>query len=386
MLNLQRRDFLVAGGAAAALTMLRHQGLAQSEEVVVPWLDQPPPIPPPATKSVKNLFRWEDLGSWITPNDKFFEVNHYNWPIIDENSWRLDVGGLVAKPLTFSLSDLKHLPRAEVTSTIECSGNHGFPFFTSAVGNAKWSGTSLAAILNSAEVQRNAIEVVFFGVDQGEETVRKGTPLELTFTANFARSMSIEDAMSPANLLCFEMNDAPLPPEHGFPLRLIAPGWFGIANVKWLRRIELRDTRFMGRFMGRDYVTIREESRDGEKITVESSVGRMLLNSVPARVVQRGGRYRIIGAAWGASPVAAVEVKVDGGAWMPAMLDENQKSEFAWRFWSIDWSPTAGEHSVTSRAIDKAGHVQPAMDDPRIVGKRTYWESNGQVARRIRIT
>jgi DMSO/TMAO reductase YedYZ molybdopterin-dependent catalytic subunit len=107
---------------------------------------------------------------------------------------------------------------------------------------------------------------VFFGADQGEEVVRRGTPLELKFTGHLARSMSIADAISPANILCYEMNGETPPAVHRAPARLIAPGWFGIANVKWLRRIEVRDTRFVGRFMGRDYVTVRDETHDGETV------------------------------------------------------------------------------------------------------------------------
>jgi DMSO/TMAO reductase YedYZ molybdopterin-dependent catalytic subunit len=333
---------------------------------------------------IRSLTRWEDLNSWITPNDKFFGVNHYDWPQIDERAWQLDVAGQVTRPLSLTLSELKSLPRAEITSTIECSGNNGFPFFTSAIGNARWAGTSLANILRAAQIKVGAIEVVFFAADKGEETLRKGTPLELAFTGNFARSMSIDDAKSPANLVCYEMNGSPLPALNGFPVRLIAPGWYGVANVKWLSRIELRDTRFMGRFMGRDYVTVREEQRDGKTIVTETSAGRTLLKSAPSRITLRDGRYRISGMAWGPN-VAGVEVKTDSGPWIKATLEDTGGSEFAWRFWHFDLSPEPGDHSVTSRAIDKAGNIQPAMDDASIVNKKTYWESNGQITRRFRI-
>lgn len=264
-------------------------------------------------------------------------------------------------------------------------GNHGLPFFTSAIGNAQWAGTSLADILGPAQIKPGALEVVFFGADQGEEVLRRGTPLELTFTGHFARSMSIEDAMNTGNILCYEMNGEALPAAHGAPVRLIAPGWFGIANVKWLRRIEVRNTRFMNRFMGRDYVTVREEQRDGEMVVVETTVGRGLLKSAPARVTLNDGHYSIAGMAWGPTPIAAVEVKIDDGAWTKAVLAERDKSQFAWRFWHLDWPATPGEHSITSRAINSAGNVQPAMDDPIIANKKTYWESNGQITRRVRI-
>jgi DMSO/TMAO reductase YedYZ molybdopterin-dependent catalytic subunit len=330
---------------------------------------------------VGNLLQWEQLDSWLTPNDKFFTVGHYNKPSLDEKNWTLEVTGLVKRPLSFTVQELKARPRQEVIFTLECSGNHGFPWFLGGIGTAKWAGTPLAPILQEAGVLDNGIEVVFFGSDAGEEVVRG-----IKMPQNFARSMSLADAMNPHNLLCYEMNGVPLPQAHGFPVRLIIPGWYGIANVKWLQRIDIMDTRYMGRFMARDYVTIREEQRHGETVWTETSVGRALLKSVPAKVIRQNGHYHIVGAAWGA-PIQRVEVQIDGGPWTPATIDRDQEAEFAWKIWSLDWEkPTPGEHTITSRAIDTAGHIQPAMDDPRIAKKRTYWESNGQVSRRIRIS
>ena len=203
--------------------------------------------------------------------------------------------------------------------------------------------------------------------------------------APFGRSMSVQDAMNPNLLLCYEMNGVPLPQAHGFPLRLIAPGWYGVANVKWLNRIELRDTRFEGRFMGRDYVTIREEEIGGQKLAVETSVGRALLKSAPARITRLGDRYRIVGAAWG-GVIARVEVRIDDAPWKPADIDRTEDSEFAWKIWSLDWErPSPGDHVITSRVTDTAGQVQPTIEDPAIASKRTYWESNGQISRRVRI-
>jgi DMSO/TMAO reductase YedYZ molybdopterin-dependent catalytic subunit len=214
----------------------------------------------------------------------------------------------------------------------------------------------------------------------GEETVR-GQKI----TQHFARSMSLADARSPHNMLCYEMNGQPLSTRHGFPLRLIAPGWYGIANIKWLQRIEVRSQRLMNRFMARDYVTLRKEAIDGTPVWTESSVGRSLLKSAPARVVRRGDAYRIEGAAWG-RPIGKVEVQIDAGPWQTARLDSTNVRRFSWRFWSLDWADaTPGTHTITSRAIDKEGHVQPAKDDPLITNKITYWESNGQITRQVRI-
>jgi DMSO/TMAO reductase YedYZ molybdopterin-dependent catalytic subunit len=189
------------------------------------------------------------------------------------------------------------------------------------------------------------------------------------------------------------MNGAPLPTEHGFPLRLIAPGWYGVANVKWLTRIEVVDQRYAGRFMARDYVTIREETRDRKTVWTFATVRHDRLKSAPAKVTRRHGRYAIAGAAWGA-PIAEVEVRIDDGPWMTAELEDARprksrsrgRGEFAWRFWTLDWGkPAAGDHTITSRAFDVEGNLQPAPDDPYLAGKVTFWESNGQITRRIRI-
>jgi DMSO/TMAO reductase YedYZ molybdopterin-dependent catalytic subunit len=221
-------------------------------------------------------------------------------------------------------------------------------------------------------------------------TPDSGGTLDLTITEQFARSMSLDDALNADNLLCYEMNGEPLPPEHGFPLRLIAPGWYGVANVKWLTRIELRDGRFAGRFMARDYVTIREEVHDGETVWTFTTVSHDRLKSAPAKVTRRGNRYGIMGAAWGA-PIARVEVQIDDGPWMAARLDRRRprarrSREFAWTFWTLHWGrPEPGEHRIRSRAFDVDGNVQPAPDDPYLASKVTYWESNGQITRRVLI-
>jgi len=382
--HMSRRNLLLQGSmAVAGLALLRvpqlaHAFSAQPGEDVLTWLDQPASNPVPEV--VGKQLRWEDLDSWFTPNDQFFTVAHYNKPALDAAAWRLQIGGLVSQPLTLTLDDLKSRPRQEVTFTLECSGNHGLPFFWGGIGNATWAGTPLAPVLQEAGVQDQGIEVVFFGSDTGVEDVR-----DVKMPQHFARSMALADALDPRNLLCYEMNGEPLPQLHGFPLRLIAPGWYGIANTKWLERIEVLPTRYENRFMARDYVTIREQQRDGQSVWTETSVGRALLKSAPAKVTREAGQYRIVGAAWGA-PIASVEVRIDAGPWLPATIDEGEDAEFAWKLWSLEWAnAAAGEHAITSRAIDTQGNIQPAQDDPWITGKHTYWESNGQVTRRVRL-
>ena len=379
--RMSRRELLVRGGVTAAgFALLRADAAAallgtSAQEEVIPWLDRPPPAP---IQDV-NVLDWEALDSWITPTNKMFRVGHYGRPVIEERDWSLEVSGLVERPGRFTLQELRARPRRDVVFTLECAGNRGFPGFIGAVHNARWTGTSLASVLEEAGVLDSGIEVVFWGTDEGEEEIRGNT-----ITQNFARSMSIQDAMDSNLILCYEVNGGPLPTAHGFPLRLIAPGWYGIANVKWLKRIEVRNTRFMGKFMARDYVTLRHEEVGGESIWVETSVGRSRINSIAARVTRGGGGYRIHGAAWGAA-LERVEVRVDEGPWRSATLGEGQNSPYTWTHWHLDWDGSSpGEHTIISRATDADGNVQPAPTDPAIANKVTYWESNGQVTRRIR--
>jgi DMSO/TMAO reductase YedYZ molybdopterin-dependent catalytic subunit len=375
---------MLAGGATlAGLAFLRLDRLVaavplQQGEEIVRWLDQPAEVPPPAQAIIGQQLVWEELDAWITPTDKFFTIKHFGQPTIDKASWRLNVAGLVGTPMTLTLDQIKARPRQEVTFTLECSGNTGLPFFWGGIGNATWAGTPLAPLLQEAGVLDQGKEVVFWARDVGSQKVR-----DMDVTAPFARSLSISDAMSSNYLLCYEMNGAPLEDSHGAPLRLLMPGWYGVANVKWLDRIEVIDSRFAGHFMARDYVTIREEQRDGQPVFTEKVVGKALLKSAPARVTRSNGGYRIAGAAWG-GPVASVEVQVDGGPWMPATIEQGAGSDYTWKFWSLSWPEAApGEHTVTSRATDTSGNVQPAMTDPSIAGKKTYWESNGQITRRV---
>ena len=244
--DISRREMLIQGSATlTALALLQTSWLAQAfpsrpGEEVVPWLDQP--TANPSGGVVENLHQWEELASWLTPNDKFFSVAHYNKPVIDGKTWNLEITGLVKKPMTLTLPAIKALPRQEVVFTLECSGNHGFPWFTSGIGTAKWTGTPLAPLLKQAAVLDRGSEVVFWGSDVGVEEVR-----QIKMPQHFARSMSVTDAMNSNILLCYEMNGETLSPPHGFPVRLIVPGWYGITNVKWLKRIEIRRLRQVGR-------------------------------------------------------------------------------------------------------------------------------------------
>jgi len=383
MVTMPRREFIFSSAAtlAAFSANFAQASPSRSGETLIPWLDQPPPGADPCCTTP---MLWENFDQWITPNEKIFTVHHFDWPVIDAAGWKLEIDGLVNNPMTLTLDDIKARPSQDVMFTLECSGNHGFPDFTTAIGNAEWVGTSLASILEEAGVKGDGIEVAFWGNDVGDITL-KDAIRDVAMHQNFARSMSLADAMSPHNILCHTMNDQPLSPAHGFPVRLIAPGWYGIANVKWLKRIEIRDTRFQSLLMARDYVTIREERHNGETVRAETSVGRTRLKSAPGRVTNHADGLRISGAAWG-QPIDHVEVQIDDGPWVKAFIDWDELAgksvDYAWVFWQLDWpDATPGEHRITSRAFDKTGNMQPAMDDPLITGKHTYWESNGQITR-----
>lgn len=374
---ISRREAVRRGGTLAAGMVLVPADLARRleaiapQEAVIPWTNAP------AAGGRANTLDWQALTSWVTPNEDLFGVGHYGTPEIDADAWALELTGLVERPRTLTLDEIRSRPRRSVTCVIECAGNRGFATFMGAVHNATWTGTPLAPLLDEVGVQAEGIEVVFFGADQGTEEIR-----DIQVTQNFARSMSIDEVRAEDLLLAYEVNGAPLPTANGFPLRLVAPGWYGVAHVKWLERIEVRDRRFMGRFMARDYVTLRQEGPDTDAVWAETLVGRMNVNSIPAKVVRQGTAYRIHGAAWGAD-LDRVEVRVDDGPWRPAALGEGRDDPHTWTFWQMDWDAEPGQHAVTSRAVSTSGEVQPAQDDPILVQKITYWESNGQVTREI---
>lgn len=378
--QLTRRAIVSSGLGALALTQLPSFLFAAADsdtkETLVPFLDEQP------TNPNRPMLKWQELRDWVTPVDQFFSVGHYHAPKVSPESWRLKVEGLVDKPIELSLDQIKSRPKRELTATLECSGNGAGANFMGAIGNARWAGTSLSALLKECGVQPQAVEAAFWGADSGKEKIR-----DTEYEQNFARSLSIADAMRDDILLAWEINGQPLPPDHGFPLRLIVPGWYGIAWVKWLSRIELRDRRLMNRFMARDYVTIRGQKHGDQTDWKETSVGPMNVKSLLGRITQRpDGSLHVTGAAWAQQPIKSVELKIDDGPWTAVQLDEQDHAPHAWTFWSLDCkSPPPGEHVLVCRATDDAGHLQPAADDDAIKLKKTYWEANQQYPRRIKL-
>jgi DMSO/TMAO reductase YedYZ molybdopterin-dependent catalytic subunit len=377
--RINRRDAIRRSVAFAAVAFTQQPlhlfGLTDPEQgTVIPFQDIQPP---------GKMLRWEDLTSWLTPNEQVFAVSHYGTPAVELDAWKLEISGLVQRPRTLTLAELKARKRQTVVATLECSGNSSNPGFMGAIGNVRWTGTALAPLLRETGLEKRAIEVAFFGADEKVEKIR-----EKEYPQNFARSLSRADALRDEILLAYEMNDQPLGKDHGAPLRLVVPGWFGIAWVKWLTRIEILDRRYMSRFMARDYVTIRGEERDGKTIWRETSVGPIDVKSVVARALRLSdGTIRLQGAAWtDGTPLKQVDLQIDGGPWRNAKLDRKPHADFGWSFWSYDWKGAEpGDHVIVSRAVDADGRAQPSADDPSIKLKRTYWEANQQWPRKLRL-
>ncbi|HXE54832.1 MAG TPA: sulfite oxidase [Tepidisphaeraceae bacterium] len=376
-----RRDLIRAGFAGAGVIALDRFSPAlfaagEPDDATIPFID-PQPIDPK-----RPMVKWQDLRDWITPQPEFFAVSHYGPAHVSTDGWKLRAEGCVRHELEWSLDQLRSRPKKEITATLECSGNGAGAGFMGAIGNARWAGASLADLLKEAGVKPEAIEVAFWGADSGKEKIRNKE-----YEQNFARSLSLDDANKSDVLVAWEMNGKPLPAGHGFPLRLIVPGWYGIAWVKWLSRIEVRDRRLMNRFMARDYVTIRGH-RNGQTIEwTETSVGPLNVKSLLGRVSRRAdGSVRITGAAWSNQPIIRVELKIDDEKWVEVELQQQSEAPHAWTFWSYEWkNPPAGEHVLVCRATDAAGRVQPAADDDVIKLKQTYWEANQQYPRKIRL-
>lgn len=382
MNNMTRRDAMKATVATAALAFAQYPlslfGGPEAEEggVLIPFLD----IQPAAKKQT----RWDQLKSWHTKSDDLYVVSHYNTPALKAEDHALEIGGLVKTPQSFSLAELKKRRKKTITATLECGGNGLGAGFMGAIGNVKWTGTPLAPLLDDCGPYKRAIEVVFFGADEKVEKIR-----DKEYPQNFARSLHISDAMRDEVLVCYEMNGEPLAKEHGFPLRLVVPGWFGVSWVKWMNRIMVLDRRYMSKYMAQEYVTLRGEPRGEKTIWHLTSVGPMNVKSIIGRAVRlKDESVRLTGAAWGdGTPIRTVEVKIDDGPWQRAEIDRTPKDKYTWRFFTWHWkNPAPGEHTVVSRAVDEEGRVQPAAEEPDIKLKKTYWEANQQWPRKIRIS
>ena len=374
---MKRRDAL-AGLAAAALTPpfpARSRGAGQAGDTL-PWADLEP-LPPDTRARFTDLTR---VTGEVVPNDEFFVLHHGEIPEVQAARFQLAIGIRgVPSAKTLTLDELAGMPRRESVALFECCGNGGVGMH-GLVGAARWGGVPLAPLLEDL-VGPDAREVVFFGADGADERLRGNR-----YPGRFARSLPVADALSPDVLLADTMNGDPLPREHGGPLRLIVPGFYGVAQVKWVERIEVWPSRFAGWYQAKDYVTVRGVETPSGILHTASVIGRMRLKSLVTRVEgDPGPDLRIHGLAWNdsASEISAVEVSVDDGPFQPAELLPSAH-RFGLRRFVLGWPSAApGEHQLVSRARD-AGGVQPTEVEASRY-QATPWENNGQVVRRIRL-
>jgi sulfane dehydrogenase subunit SoxC len=304
----------------------------------------------------------EALRYPVTPVGLHYLLIHYDIPVVEPEGFRLSIGGAVERPLSLSLDDLRAREQVTMPITFECAGNGralleprpvSQPWLTEAVGTAEWRGTPLAPLLEEAGLGPGVVEILFRGLDRG---------LEGDDAQSYERSLPVDDTRDA--LLALEMNGAPLPPQHGFPLRVVVPGWYGMTNVKWLAEISALEEPFQGYQNAVSYRLYDEDGTPGPPVT------RMLPRSltVPPGVPEFMSRERhlepgpveLTGRAWsGHGVVERVEVSTDGGASFGDADLGPELGRAAWRGWSFVWDAPPGEHVICSRATDSAGNTQP---------------------------
>jgi len=305
----------------------------------------------------------EALRYPITPTGMHYLLVHYDIPEVNQE-WRLKIDGSVSKPLSLTLDEIKTRPRQSIAVTMECAGNGralfaprriSQPWLVEAIGTAEWTGTSLWGILEDAGIRADAVDVIFTGIDRGIE----GEQIQ-----SYQRSLSVSDAKRKEVLLAYEMNGESLPPQHGYPLRLVVPGWYGMTSVKWLELIEAVADPFQGYQMARAYRYAQTAEDPGEPVTTMRVRALMIPPGIPdfmtrTRLVYAGS-VNLTGRAWaGRLTVARVEVSADGGStWSDAHLGQ-QVSPYAWSEWSFVWNAEPGNYVLCARATDSAGNVQP---------------------------
>ena len=308
------------------------------------------------------------LAAPVTSTPHVYVRTNFDIPELDSRTHKVDVSGAVATPFSFTLADLAGFEQATLLSTMECAGNDraameppatGEPWTGGAVSTVRWSGVPLQRILDDAVLEKSAVEVLFEGADRGQVD-------SVASPVNFARALPLSKALHPETLLATSMNGEPLPPRYGAPVRLVVPGWFGMASVKWLRRIEVLTAPYAGHFQTRRYVY-----HDGQSATpvTHMRVKSLIVDPTPGAVIAIG-RTRIWGWAWsGEGPITAVDVSEGNqSVWHPARL-EPPMSTSAWTRWEIELDLQGpGTCVLRSRARDAAGNVQP---------ERVQWNALG---------
>jgi sulfane dehydrogenase subunit SoxC len=306
----------------------------------------------------------EALRHEITPVGLHYLLTHFDIPFVDERAWRLEVGGLVETPLELSLEDLKARPQRRLAVTLECAGNGrallsphvvSQPWLHEAVGTAEWTGTPLADLLVEAGIAGGAVEVLFTGLDRGVQGEVEHT---------YERSLALDEALSGELLLAYAMNGEALAPQHGFPLRVVVPGWYGMTHVKWLRAITVVGEPFRGWQQEVAYRLRTSEEEQGDPVTRILPRALMVPPGFPDFLTRTrfldAGACTLEGRAWsGWAPVVSVEVSLDGGeGWEQAEL-RPPPSKYAWAGWAYDWDAKGGDYELCCRATDAAGNTQP---------------------------
>lgn len=345
---------------------------------MTPAPGDPAPAPGliPRDSLLPNLeFPFRDLNSRVTPTECFYVRNHFPTPALTAGGWSLTVGGAVLHPLRLGLEELRSLPSRTVTATMECAGNgrtflsprpRGVPWELGAVGTARWTGVPLSAVLERAGLPEvvAAWEVVLEGADRGVMTEPVPSPGEISYARSVPLAKALDDV-----LLAHEMNGEALTPDHGFPVRAVVPGWYGMASVKWLTAVRVVPGPFLGYFQTVDYAYWEEKDglppqlRPIGPLQLKAAIAR----PAPREVVPCGVTYEVTGAAWsGEADVARVEVSMDGGCtWADAeFLDPPMPH--VWRRWRFRWQTPEGPGSRTllARATDTRGRTQPTCHDP----------------------
>lgn len=301
----------------------------------------------------------------LTPLGLHYLLIHYDIPAVDADAWRLELTGCIDRPMALSLEELKQRETVTVPVTMECAGNGrarlaprplSQPWLTEAVGTAAWTGTPLASLLREAGVSEEAVEVLFTGLDRG---------VEGGLAQAYERSLPIAEALEADAILAWGIGEVALPPQHGFPLRLVVPGWYGMTNVKWLRRIAILDAPFAGYQQEQGYRIRHSGDEPGEPVTRMLPRALMVPPGIPDFMTRRRflapGRHRLEGRAWsGCGEITRVQVSVnDGATWDDAELHD-APGRHAWRGWSYVWEAAKpGERQLACRAWDAAGNVQP---------------------------
>jgi DMSO/TMAO reductase YedYZ molybdopterin-dependent catalytic subunit len=386
--TMSRRESLKKGLTAAGLMAVLQDLAIPAPAQDVPFTDIAPTFRPTSANGMTRMLDIRKIDGLLTPKDQFFALQHMNRPEIDPAAYRLKFTGLVRNPVEFTLADLRSMHSTEIVAGYECSGNS--PRSVEGLCSCgQFRGVRLSEVLKKVGVNSKAREVVFFGTDRGPQDVvfRQQT---FKVEQQFGRSITLENALKPDPLLAYALNGDPLTREQGFPVRLIMPGWYGVANVKWLAEVHLQEDRYLGNYQARWYRSVvgvggTGDDNDPGTQWIETEITRLHLKSVIARVRKKAGAHEILGFVLNdGTPLKSVEVRVDNGSWQKAEL-ASANTRYSWKLFTCRWEgATPGEHTVVSRATDVEGTVQPTADE--LKRKKTFLQDNGQFPRKVMIS